>query len=419
MPLLGCAEFCPFADAAGVCATALLNIRATHAAACKSLNLTFASPSSRFRPLRFRRLSCRCCSNTAKRDPKFHPDERKAKGRFSISSTHPADLHPQRPYRSLIPDIDVTVANVTASTNWKLTLAYDGSGFHGWQIQSPSPASPPSRARSPTRSSASPVSACLPQGSGRTDAGVHALAQVVSFRLAAPIPAANLHRALNRILPAGIRVLSGEAGSAQLPRPPQRPLQNLRVPHLRAPHPPHARPARRSSASARPSSHPTPGTAAGRSRSTPCSRPPHSCSARTTSPPWPRLIRTALFATRSKPARDAMPRTTTHPHRAPSKSTPSKPSRTPSGPPARSPALCTLGPGRWPLDRLLIFRITGSGFLHHMVRNIVGTLVEIGRGTLSTLPTSRASSTPATAPPPAPPHPPAASTSSRSSTTTP
>jgi hypothetical protein len=35
---------CPFADA-GVCATALLNIRATHAAACKSLNLTFVSPS--------------------------------------------------------------------------------------------------------------------------------------------------------------------------------------------------------------------------------------------------------------------------------------------------------------------------------------------------------------------------------------
>jgi tRNA pseudouridine38-40 synthase len=50
----------------------------------------------------------------------------------------------------------------------------------------------------------------LPQGSGRTDAGVHALGQVASFSLEVPIPAENLHRALNRALPPNIRVLSVE-----------------------------------------------------------------------------------------------------------------------------------------------------------------------------------------------------------------
>jgi len=47
-------------------------------------------------------------------------------------------------------------------------------------------------------------------GSGRTDAGVHALAQVGAFTFTNPIPVVNLRRAINRLLPEEIRVLSAE-----------------------------------------------------------------------------------------------------------------------------------------------------------------------------------------------------------------
>ena len=47
----------------------------------------------------------------------------------------------------------------------------------------------------------------MPQGSGRTDAGVHALAQVVTFVTESSVPTANFVKALNDILPASVRVL--------------------------------------------------------------------------------------------------------------------------------------------------------------------------------------------------------------------
>ena len=93
-------------------------------------------------------------------------------------------------------------------TNWKLTLAYDGAPYRGWQIQPNLPTVQGLLSDAIHRTTGKRV---LPQGSGRTDAGVHALAQVASFSLAAPIPAANLHRALNRCLPPSVRVLAVEA----------------------------------------------------------------------------------------------------------------------------------------------------------------------------------------------------------------
>jgi succinate-semialdehyde dehydrogenase/glutarate-semialdehyde dehydrogenase len=88
--------------------------------------------------------------------------------------------------------------------NLKLILSYDGSDFFGWQVQPGRTTVQGALASAIARLSGEHV---LPQGSGRTDAGVHALAQVASFRTASPIPAENWARALNDILPPSIRVL--------------------------------------------------------------------------------------------------------------------------------------------------------------------------------------------------------------------
>jgi tRNA pseudouridine38-40 synthase len=87
--------------------------------------------------------------------------------------------------------------------NFKITLAYDGWEFHGWQVQPGLPTVQGTLAAAIERVAGEKV---LPQGSGRTDAGVHALAQVATCAIAAPIPAANLVRALNDVLPPSIRV---------------------------------------------------------------------------------------------------------------------------------------------------------------------------------------------------------------------
>jgi len=88
--------------------------------------------------------------------------------------------------------------------NFKLVLSYDGSEFAGWQIQPDAATVQGTLASAIGRVTGEKV---LPQGSGRTDAGVHALAQVASFATQSPIPAENLVIALNDVLPPVIRVL--------------------------------------------------------------------------------------------------------------------------------------------------------------------------------------------------------------------
>jgi tRNA pseudouridine38-40 synthase len=93
------------------------------------------------------------------------------------------------------------------SRNLKITLAYDGSEFHGWQVQPGLPTVQGTLADCLKRLTGEDV---LPQGSGRTDAGVHALAQVASVSLESPIPERNLVIALNDVLPPSVRVNSVE-----------------------------------------------------------------------------------------------------------------------------------------------------------------------------------------------------------------
>src|SRR6266566_3143422 len=96
--------------------------------------------------------------------------------------------------------------------NIKLVLAYDGTDFCGWQVQPDAPSIQGTLTSAIGRITGEKV---LPQGSGRTDAGVHALAQVATFTTKSVIPATNLQTALNDILPASIRVLEANEVAAE------------------------------------------------------------------------------------------------------------------------------------------------------------------------------------------------------------
>jgi tRNA pseudouridine38-40 synthase len=91
--------------------------------------------------------------------------------------------------------------------NLKVTLSYDGAEFSGWQVQPDKNTVQGTLASAIGRITGEKV---LPQGSGRTDAGVHALAQVVTFVTESSVPTGNFLKALNDILPASVRVLEVE-----------------------------------------------------------------------------------------------------------------------------------------------------------------------------------------------------------------
>jgi tRNA pseudouridine38-40 synthase len=90
---------------------------------------------------------------------------------------------------------------------FKLTIAYDGTDFHGWQIQSNKPTIQGEIVNVLRRITQENVQL---HGAGRTDAGVHALGQVGSFRTQSPLAAGEFQRALNALLPPTIRIVEAE-----------------------------------------------------------------------------------------------------------------------------------------------------------------------------------------------------------------
>src|SRR2546430_525360 len=90
---------------------------------------------------------------------------------------------------------------------FKLTIAYDGTDFHGWQIQTNKPTIQGEIVGVLRRLTQENV---VLHAAGRTDAGVHALGQVGSFRTQSPLSAQEFQRALNSLLPPAIRIAGAE-----------------------------------------------------------------------------------------------------------------------------------------------------------------------------------------------------------------
>lgn len=89
----------------------------------------------------------------------------------------------------------------------KLTITYDGTAYHGWQIQPNADTVQERVERAVFMLTGERVTVV---GSGRTDAGVHALAQTAHFDTDRNIPTRNFFTGLNNFLPLDVRVLAAE-----------------------------------------------------------------------------------------------------------------------------------------------------------------------------------------------------------------
>ncbi len=236
---------------------------------------------------------------------------------------------------------------------WKLTLAYDGTGFSGWQVQ---PGERTVQGELQAALGRVTGETPLPQGSGRTDAGVHALAQVASFALQAAIPPANLQRALNRTLPASIRILEAKIEQSCF----------------------HAR----HSAVAKTYEYRVLYERTGRGEICSPFLAPYVYAY-----PWPLNLNAMQQAAQAFIGEhDFLSFAATDPDLASRGPSPT-PEPALKREPLKAPAIRTIFCSSWEEKKteagaLLIYRVRGNGFLHHMVRNLVGTMLDVGRGHL-------------------------------------
>ena len=102
---------------------------------------------------------------------------------------------------------DFLSSNPDRARNLKLILQYDGTNYVGWQRQGSG-----TSIQGLVEDALAPIAAerVTVHGAGRTDAGVHALAQVATAAFACALDPVTLDRALNAVLPADVRVLSVE-----------------------------------------------------------------------------------------------------------------------------------------------------------------------------------------------------------------
>jgi tRNA pseudouridine38-40 synthase len=235
---------------------------------------------------------------------------------------------------------------------WKLTIAYDGTDFRGWQVQ---PRQTTVQGELQAALGRITGESPLPQGSGRTDAGVHALAQVASFVLQARIPPENLQRALNRTLPSSIRILEARTVQGTFHARHSAIAKTYEYRVFREPICP-----------------PT------------LARYVLAC-------PWPMDVGALqTSAAHFLGEHDFLSFAATDPDlasRNPDPASQADPVIGALSSPPPATAIRTIFSSSWEPRQtedgnLLVYRVRGSGFLHHMVRNLVGTMIDVGRGRL-------------------------------------